>query len=56
MNERLLNIIEKKRKELIELALLKGLSSQAVLVVSQELDALLNHYNNLTEKENHLQK
>ncbi|GAE24367.1 hypothetical protein JCM9140_284 [Halalkalibacter wakoensis JCM 9140] len=53
MSDRLLKIIETKRNELIELALLKGLSSPAVLVVSQELDTLLNHYENASEKENH---
>jgi hypothetical protein len=56
MNERLLDIIEKKRTELIELALLKGLSSHAVLIMSQELDTLLNQYDHKTEKKNHLQK
>ncbi len=56
MSERLLDIIEIKRRELIELASLKGLSSQAVLALSQELDALLNHYNHMTTKENHFPK
>jgi hypothetical protein len=56
MNKGLLITIEKKRNELIELALIKGLSSQAVLTVSQELDSLLNHYENQNEKENPLQK
>ncbi|WP_332697142.1 aspartyl-phosphate phosphatase Spo0E family protein [Halalkalibacter lacteus] len=56
MSEGLLTIIEQKRSELIELALIKGLSSQAVLTLSQELDSLLNHYENQNEKENQLQK
>jgi hypothetical protein len=56
MSKGLLITIEKKRNELIELALIKGLSSQAVLTVSQELDSLLNHYENQNEKENPLQK
>ncbi|WP_332633676.1 aspartyl-phosphate phosphatase Spo0E family protein [Halalkalibacter flavus] len=56
MSEGLLRTIEKKRNELIELALIKGLSSHAVLTVSQELDTLLNHYENANNKENHLQK
>jgi hypothetical protein len=56
MSKGLLITIEKKRNELIELALIKGLSSQAVLTVSQELDSLLNHYENQNKKENPLQK
>ncbi|MDT8862833.1 aspartyl-phosphate phosphatase Spo0E family protein [Alkalihalobacillus sp. MEB130] len=56
MSEGLRNLIEKKRIELIELALIKGLSSHAVLTVSQELDTLLNHYEIANNKENQLPK
>ncbi|WP_096199543.1 aspartyl-phosphate phosphatase Spo0E family protein [Bacillus sp. FJAT-45350] len=40
----LLNIIEKKRNELIHTGLLYGLNSSYALKQSQELDDLLNEY------------
>lgn len=49
----LLECIEKKRMELVKTGLTQGLTSKAVLIISQELDELLNQYNN--GKENHLQ-
>lgn len=43
--QELLNIIEKKRLELIQLAAKKGLTSLDILKMSQELDILINEYN-----------
>ncbi|WML49180.1 aspartyl-phosphate phosphatase Spo0E family protein [Neobacillus sp. PS3-34] len=41
----LLTLIEKKRAELIQVALINGLSSTVAIKYSQELDNLLNEYN-----------
>lgn len=40
----LLELIERKRTELIKTAQEEGMSSNAVLILSQELDDLLNSY------------
>ncbi len=41
----LLALIEKKRSELIQVAMSNGLNSTDAIKFSQELDALLNEYN-----------
>jgi stage 0 sporulation regulatory protein len=43
--EQLTNQIEYKRAELIEVAAEKGLNSPLTIKLSQELDRLLNQYN-----------
>ncbi|MED1201889.1 aspartyl-phosphate phosphatase Spo0E family protein [Heyndrickxia acidicola] len=43
--EKLSNQIENKRAELIELAAEEGLKSDLTIQLSQELDRLLNQYN-----------
>ena len=43
-NNTLLNLIERKRQELYELARKYGLSDLRVLQKSQELDRILNKY------------
>jgi hypothetical protein len=43
--ERLINQIENKRAELIELVAEEGLNSPLTIKLSQELDRLLNQYN-----------
>ncbi|WP_147532250.1 aspartyl-phosphate phosphatase Spo0E family protein [Bacillus marasmi] len=43
----LLTLIEQKRAELISVVSKKGLSSSAAIRHSQELDELLNKYNNI---------
>lgn len=43
-NKDLLNLIEKKRLELIQVAMKNGLASSAAVRYSQELDHLLNEY------------
>ncbi|MFC4323338.1 aspartyl-phosphate phosphatase Spo0E family protein [Litchfieldia salsa] len=43
--DEMLWIIERKRAELIEIALKNGLSSSLSIKYSQELDHLLNQYN-----------
>jgi hypothetical protein len=43
--EQLITLIEKKREELIEIALKNGFSSTIAIHYSQELDELLNEYN-----------
>jgi hypothetical protein len=40
--------ISKKRAEMIEVGMAKGLSSEETIVCSQELDRLLNDYRRLT--------
>ncbi|TYS63268.1 aspartyl-phosphate phosphatase Spo0E family protein [Bacillus infantis] len=43
--QELLSLIEKKRAELIHVAMKNGLHSTAAIKYSQELDHLLNEYN-----------
>ncbi|MEH6945387.1 aspartyl-phosphate phosphatase Spo0E family protein [Bacillus sp. JJ722] len=45
-NQELLQQIEIKRKELVKIASEYGLNSSTTLQYSQELDYLLNQYNN----------
>ncbi|WP_035179051.1 aspartyl-phosphate phosphatase Spo0E family protein [Alkalihalobacterium bogoriense] len=45
MDNKLLVAIEEKRTELIEIGLRHGLDSSLALKLSQELDKLLNRYN-----------
>lgn len=45
--QELLTLIEKKRAELIQVAMKNGLSSSAAIRYSQELDNLLNEYNRI---------
>jgi stage 0 sporulation regulatory protein len=47
LKDELLALIEKKRAELISVALTNGLSSNAAIRYSQELDHLLNQYNKI---------
>ncbi len=51
----LLTLIEKKRAELIQVALKNGLSSTVAIKYSQELDNLLNEYNRIFIKKMHTQ-
>lgn len=41
----LITLIEKKRAELIQVAIFNGLTSSIAIRYSQELDKLLNEYN-----------
>ena len=41
----LISLIEKKRAELIQVAITNGLTSSVAIRYSQELDNLLNEYN-----------
>jgi len=43
--QELIALIEKKRAELIQVAITNGLSSSVAIRYSQELDHLLNEYN-----------
>jgi hypothetical protein len=43
--QELLDRIEKKRAQLIDIAAVNGLNSPMAIKYSQELDTLLNHYN-----------
>lgn len=43
--EQLINLIEQKRQELIQIASKNGLNSTIAIHYSQELDELLNEYN-----------
>ncbi|WP_456271432.1 Spo0E family sporulation regulatory protein-aspartic acid phosphatase [Bacillus sp. AK031] len=43
--QELLDRIEKKRAQLIDIAAVNGLNSPLAIKYSQELDSLLNHYN-----------
>ncbi|MGM0844654.1 MAG: Spo0E family sporulation regulatory protein-aspartic acid phosphatase [Bacillota bacterium] len=43
--QELLNRIEEKRAQLIDIAAVNGLNSPLAIKYSQELDSLLNHYN-----------
>ncbi|MCG1020754.1 aspartyl-phosphate phosphatase Spo0E family protein [Sutcliffiella horikoshii] len=45
--QELLNLIEKKRMELIDIVAKNGMSSSKTLKLSQELDTLLNKYNHI---------
>jgi hypothetical protein len=45
IKQELINLIEKKRAELIQVATTNGLTSSAAIRYSQELDNLLNEYN-----------
>jgi hypothetical protein len=45
LKNELLALIEKKRAELIQVAITNGLSSSVSIRFSQELDHLLNEYN-----------
>ncbi|WP_223700089.1 aspartyl-phosphate phosphatase Spo0E family protein [Sutcliffiella deserti] len=45
--QEILQLIEKKRTELIDIVANYGMSSTKTLKVSQELDILLNKYNQL---------
>ncbi|MDN4607977.1 aspartyl-phosphate phosphatase Spo0E family protein [Sporosarcina highlanderae] len=43
--------VESKREELIVMAMQKGLSSVDVLLISEELDFLINQYNSLENED-----
>lgn len=45
--QEIIQLIEKKRTELIDIVAKYGLSSSKTLQISQELDTLLNKYNHL---------
>ncbi|WP_083402322.1 aspartyl-phosphate phosphatase Spo0E family protein [Bacillus sp. MUM 116] len=45
IKQELIALIEKKRAELIQVAITNGLSSSVAIRYSQELDHLLNEYN-----------
>jgi hypothetical protein len=45
LKQELITLIEKKRAELIQVAITNGLTSSAAIRYSQELDHLLNEYN-----------
>jgi hypothetical protein len=45
IKQELITLIEKKRAELIQVAITNGLSSSVAIRYSQELDHLLNEYN-----------
>lgn len=49
----LITLIEKKRAELIQVAITNGLSSSVAIRYSQELDNLLNEYNRIYIKKVH---
>ncbi len=46
LKEELLSLIEQKRHEMAQIVLSYGLSSALAIRYSQELDSLLNAYNN----------
>lgn len=48
LKQDLLSLIEKKRNELIQIALTNGLSSSLAIRYSQELDKLLNEYSRIS--------
>jgi stage 0 sporulation regulatory protein len=48
----LITLIEKKRAELIQVAITNGLTSSVAIRHSQELDNLLNEYNRIYIKKN----
>ncbi|QFT88979.1 Aspartyl-phosphate phosphatase YnzD [Bacillus sp. THAF10] len=45
--QELIQLIEKKRAELLDIVAKYGLSSSKTLQLSQELDTLLNQYNHI---------
>lgn len=51
-NHEMLQLIEKKRIELNEVVLQNGLNSAVTIKFSQELDRLLNQYNNFMLQKN----
>ncbi|WP_312093892.1 aspartyl-phosphate phosphatase Spo0E family protein [Niallia sp.] len=50
LKKQLLTQIELKRTELIEIAMKHGFSSSSAIICSQELDVLLNKYNEMILK------
>lgn len=50
LKKQLLTQIELKRSELIEIAMKHGFSSSSAIICSQELDVLLNKYNEMNLK------
>ncbi|KOP82261.1 Spo0E family sporulation regulatory protein-aspartic acid phosphatase [Cytobacillus solani] len=46
----LITLIEQKRQELIQVAMKNGFTSSLAIRNSQELDKLLNEYNNIFKK------
>ncbi|WP_191561593.1 aspartyl-phosphate phosphatase Spo0E family protein [Metabacillus idriensis] len=46
--QELLKLIEKKRAEMIDIAIKNGINSNVSIQYSQELDHLLNEYNRYT--------
>ncbi|MDX8044861.1 aspartyl-phosphate phosphatase Spo0E family protein [Gracilibacillus sp. S3-1-1] len=48
----LISRIETLRKEMTDVALEKGMTSEESLHISQELDELLNHYEHYKQKHN----
>ncbi|AYV70815.1 MULTISPECIES: aspartyl-phosphate phosphatase Spo0E family protein [Niallia] len=50
LKKQLLTQIELKRTELIEIAMKHGFSSSSAIICSQELDVLLNKYNEINLK------
>lgn len=53
VKQELIALIEKKRAELIQVAITNGLSSSVAIRYSQELDNLLNEYNRVFIKTIH---
>jgi hypothetical protein len=51
--QELIALIEKKRAELIQVAITNGLTSSVAIRYSQELDNLLNEYNRIFLKKIH---
>jgi hypothetical protein len=47
LKNELINLIEQKRAELIEVVKLNGFTSSVAIRYSQELDQLLNEYNRI---------
>jgi len=53
LKKQLLTQIELKRTELIEIAMKHGFSSSSAIICSQELDVLLNKYNEMSLKKDY---
>jgi hypothetical protein len=53
VKQELIALIEKKRAELIQIAVTNGLSSSIAVRYSQELDYLINEYNRMYIKKVH---
>ncbi|EOR21729.1 aspartyl-phosphate phosphatase Spo0E family protein [Cytobacillus oceanisediminis] len=53
LKKQLLTQIELKRTELIEIAMKHGFSSSSAIICSQELDVLLNKYNEISLKKDY---